>query len=114
MTTNSLINNIMGNSAIVPEVGMGATELCWTDRHAYTIIAVSKSGRRITVQRDNAERTDDNGMSESQMYTFTPNPDGGTYIVTLRKNGSWILKGDSLKGARFAIGHRSEYHDFSF
>ena len=94
---------------------MGATELCWTDRHSYTIVEVSKSGKRITVQRDIAERIDDNGISECQDYKFTPDPNGSKRIVTLRKNGIWVVKGsDSKNGTRFTIGHRDEYHDFSF
>lgn len=115
MNTNSLVNATMGNSAAAPVVGMGATELGWTDRHAYTVTSVSKNGKVVQVQQDTATRTDKNGMSESQSYDFTPNPEGSKRTVTLRKNGCWVAKGGSMKGGtRFAIGHRSEYHDYSF
>lgn len=118
--TGSLINNIYANSEYPrPQVGMGATELMYTDRHACTIVEVrcNKAGepRTIVVQRDCANRTDANGMSESQSYEYTPNPDGAKDVVTLRKNGRWVKQGESAKsGASFAIGARREYHDYSF
>ena len=53
MTTGSFINNMMQDSLHpVPEVGMGATQLMWTDRSAGTIIEVSKSGKKLVFQRD--------------------------------------------------------------
>jgi hypothetical protein len=113
--TGSLVNAIMANSAIQPEVGMGATILSWTDRHAATIVEVSKSGKSIVVQEDHAKRTDDRGMSEWQTYEHTPNTDAPRVTYTLRKNGSWVKQGDTLKGGRrVAIGVRNHYYDFSF
>lgn len=115
MRTGSLVNELSGSTVTTPAVGMGATYLGWTDRTPYTIIAVSPDGKTITVQADEYERTDDNGMSESQKYKYSPNPQGSTYIVTLRKNGAWVVKGEGLrKGRRFAIGYRERYYDFSF
>ena len=112
--TGSLINHIISGSGMAsPEIGMGATQLCWSDRHACTITEVSKSGKRIGVVRDNAERTDKNGMSDSQDYSFTPGT-GSPMYYTLRKNGAWVREGDSMNGSRLAIGKRSEYHDYSF
>lgn len=91
-----------------PTVGMGATELMWSDRHAYTVIWVSESGKTVRVQSDHAKRVDSNGMSESQRYLFTPNPNGE--IVTLRRGKrGWVSK-----GRRFALGYRDEYYDYSF
>ena len=100
---------------IKPEVGMGVTYGCWTDRYAGTIIKVSASGREITVQDDHARRTDNNGMSECQSYEYTPNPEGAIMVFTLRKNGRWTEKGSPMgKGYRAGIGHRNAYHDYSF
>jgi hypothetical protein len=103
----SLVNQLSGDAAVTPEVGMGATELGWTDRHAYTIVKVI-SPITIEVQRDTATRVDKNGMSECQKYEFTPNPIGK--VVRLRKT----KKGWCYKGQRFAIGYRDEYYDYSF
>jgi len=103
----SLMNQLMG-PGVKPEVGMGATELCYTDRHAFTIIAVSASGKTITVQRDNATRADSHGMSDCQSYTYSADPNGAIYELRLTK------KGYAHKGTPFTIGCRREHYDYSF
>jgi hypothetical protein len=120
MTSGSFINTLMGGTrgAPEPEVGMGATMLSWSDRDPYTIIKVTpyKSGpnkglaREIVVQEDDSTRTDSNGMSDSQSYTFTPNPNGRTRVVRRRKDGSFRTPG----GTQFRIGSRDRYYDYSF
>lgn len=112
--TNSLVNNLMANSAYpAPEVGMGATRLSWTDRHPYTIIKIINA-TTIEVQADRYRRTDNHGMSEVQKYEYEADPEGSRDIVTLRKNGRWVRRGESSKhGTAFAIGFRQKYHDFS-
>jgi len=113
--TGSLINNLQANSKQpVPKVGDGATMLMWTDRRPFTIIEVSKSGKTIKLQEDNAVRTDKNGMSDCQSYEYTRNPDGAIYTATLRKNGKWVRKGDTVKGTNFGIGYRDKHYDYSF
>ena len=93
----------------VPTIGQGVT-ICWfTDRKAGTIIAVSKSGHKITIQEDTATRTDNNGMSECQQYTYTPNPQGALHVAYRGKDGKY--KSD---GKRVAIAQRRTYHDYSF
>ena len=114
MQTGSLTNLLMSRSRQSnPEVGMGATEIMWTDRRAYTIVEV-RNPKTIVVQEDNAKRTDNNGMSESQRYEFTPNLEGEKIVVTLRKNGKWIRRGESQNGRSFVVGYRTAYHDYSF
>jgi hypothetical protein len=92
-----------------PKVGDGATLLHWTDRSPATVVWVSPSGKTIHLQEDDATRTDDNGMSECQNYTFTPNPAAVKLVARLTKKG-WKV----LKGAQVRIGNRSKYHDYSF
>lgn len=113
--TGSLVNNLYANSSYQkPEVGMGATELGFTDRRAHTIVEVVDD-KTIIVQRDRATRTDKNGMSESQSYDYAPQPQSRRITVTLRDNGRWVTKDESdKKGTAFAIGIRDEYYDFSF
>lgn len=112
--TGSLINHIQANNVLTtPEVGMGATILGWTDRHACTIVAVHLAGKRIAVTRDIAHRVDKNGMSEVQEYEYTTNPEAAWQYFTLRKGGEYIAQG-SRSGSRLSIGRRSHYHDFSF
>lgn len=99
---------------VVPEVGMGATVIMWSDRYAVTIVEVSPNGKSVKVQSDNYKRTDTNGMSENQSYEFSPNPDAPITTYTLRKNGRWVHQGSSMNGQGLAIGFRDAYHDFSF
>lgn len=109
----SLINRLSETATpATPVVGMGATQLMYSDRHAFTVIAVAANGKSCTVQADTATRTDSNGMSDAQAYSFAPNPEGATYELRLNKKGKWAVKGspDSI----FGMGYRSEYHDYSF
>ena len=115
----SLINYISnGVAGFEPEVGMGATILHWSDRSAATIVEVQrfKGGKRagqvkaVVIQGDKATRTDSNGMSESQTYTFEAQPDSPKRTFTLRKDGRYRDSG----GTVLRIGSRDEYYDYSF
>lgn len=97
----------------LPTVGIGATNCVGSDRYPYTVIEV-QSPKRIVVQADNYKRTDKNGLSESQTYEYSPNPDGSTRVLTMRKNGRWCEVGDSMDYGGWAIGYRSAYQDPSF
>ena len=114
--TGSLVNHLMSGSAgAVPEVGMGCTILLWTDRRPATIVEVNKEKTRIVIQEDDAKRIDKNGMSEVQEWEYTSNPNAYKDTYTLRKDGSYVRLGSTLKdGTRILIGHREKYHDFSF
>lgn len=94
-----------------PEIGMGATLMHWSDRSAATIVKISPSGKTIWLTEDTAVRTDKNGMSESQDYAYTPNPDGRRIKAILKPNGTWKV---SPGGGGIALGYRRAYHDFSF
>ena len=113
--TGSLVNNIMNEApTIIPEIGMGATRLGWSDRNAFTVIDVL-SPKEIRVQRDLAKRIDNNGMSDCQTWEYESNPEGSIYHLTLRKNGRWLQKGCGKKSSNgWVIGLREEYFDFSF
>jgi hypothetical protein len=97
-----------------PEVGGAATICLATDRIAGTIVAVTRSGKKIQVQEDHAKRTDKNGMSEDQTYEHTPNPNGRLWWFTQRKNGSWKMGPSRDASASLIIGRRMHYYDFSF
>jgi hypothetical protein len=114
MRVGSLTNLLEGNvTGTVPTVGQGATRLMWTDRKAGTIVEVN--GKRLVFQEDTATRADHNGMSESQQYTYAPDPQGHTVVYTLRKNGAWVREGQPFQtGERLGIGYRDHYHDYSF
>jgi len=110
--TGSLINHVMSQSTGIRDhanikPGDGATMLGWTDRHAATVVKVTRT--QVHVRRDKATRTDTNGQSEVQSWTFEPDPNAPVLIYRRRKDGS-------LKGAygQLVVGHRDEYYDYSF
>lgn len=126
--TASLTNHVYSRMTIGqpdPVEGMGATVLSWTDRHAVTIINVTKlASTVIYVREDKATRTDSNGMSECQSYSFEPNPTGRLWTFRQTKTGAWEEVTVNQKTGRFnkaegggyglRIGERSKYHDYSF
>lgn len=109
--TNSLIQNHY--ASVVPEVGMGVTELCWSDRHAYTVVWMA-GNKRIGVQRDRAIRIDTNGMSDAQRYRYERDEKAPVVVLSLRKDGHWRRVGESASSNVFMVGQREEYHDYSF
>lgn len=128
--TNSLVNHLFARGTIgqpKPIVGMGATLLMWTDRHAATIVSVEELISKrylylIQVVEDFARRVDDNGMSESQEYVYESDINGRRILFASDRNtGAWTRmrhneKGRLVKdkGTGLRIGSRESYHDFSF
>ena len=98
----------------IPVVGMGVTINFHSDSKAATIIQISHKGKRIVLRQDKATRADQNGVSESQTYTYEADPDGAIYIATLRDDGRYRLVGSGKKGKAIPIGVRREYYDYSF
>ncbi len=95
----------------IPEVGMGATLIYWSDREPATIIQVAPNLKKIVLQLDKSTRLDNNGCSESQSYNYEPNPEGTIYTASLRKDGVYRLTGSKQA---VGIGYRRKYHDYSF
>lgn len=125
METGSLVNMMYGNSIPAePVVGMGVTFLSWTDRSPGTIVQIDKRGGKIElwVTGDTAVRTDDYGMSETQVYEYTSNYDAQRILLKQDKLGVWRVARETPTGQmrvnkdcqRVAIGIREKYHDFSF
>lgn len=98
----------------MPEVGDPATVNMGSDRHAGTVVRVSRTGSRVTIQQDRAIRLDSNGMSEAQKYRFERDPDGPCYTATRRKDGSYHLVGARSWFGYVSFALRSEYYDYSF
>ena len=90
------------------QVGMGGTLNYWTDNKPVTIIAVSKSGRVVTVQKDRVVHSADGESQEFQL-----DPEGSILKFSRRKNGRWIEVGQS-GGLSLSIGRRHYYYDRSF
>lgn len=94
-----------------PQVGMGVTRQVGSDSYPATIIEIYHNGTRIAIQEDIAIRTDQNGISESQTYTYQADPTGSIYHASLRKDGRWKVIGSKMP---VFLGIRSKYYDFSF
>jgi hypothetical protein len=90
---------------------MGATIHIGSDSHPATVIQVTNNGKNVVVQEDIATRTDSNGMSESQSYTYEPDPQGTIYTASLRKDGRYRITGGKMP---ISIGFRRKYYDYSF
>lgn len=104
----------MPTTTITPTVGLGATVNFYSDRHAATVIAVSPSGKTVTVQDDKSIRADKRGMSDNQDYFYIPNENGQISVFTLRSNGRYVVQGSKMNGTSLTLGSRHEYYDFSF
>jgi outer membrane biosynthesis protein TonB len=108
-----------------PEVGMGATILMHGDRKAATIQKLIKVGSKdgIEVTHDVATRTDSNGESDQQTYTYESDPEGERQIFRRRPDNTWeeVSRNKStgryaakgLAGDRIRIGDRDEFYDYS-
>ena len=108
----SLVNAISNQTkSLKPEVGMGVTELMYSDRHPYTVVTIL-SEKKIQVIRDIATRVDKNGYSESQEYTYTPDYESLAVTLRLNKHGRWKEVGHP-DGSTFLVGKREEYYDFT-
>lgn len=108
----SVINRIMEQSKQPePELGMGVTICMWSDRHAGTIVGMSRTKHRLAVQADTATMVGGSAMSESQEYCYERNPEAGIQVFTRRKNGSYRRLGGNTG---LLIGHREEYRDPTF
>ena len=113
-------------------VGDGVSVSVWTDIDAYTI--VSKTASTITLRCDNAEllnrdelRFDVGGFAAhvtgEQRYAYTPNPDGHTVKITLRRwtdeegneRRKWKRAGTrTFEQGGNAYAGRSKHHDYNF
>ena len=100
-------------------VGDGATWTIATDRVACTVVEVSPSGHRVTVQRDKAVMVRGDMFGEYQEYEFEPDPDAERMVFTRRNvgNGEHVFKMVGTRtrswGMRLSLDRR-EYRDPGF
>ena len=81
-----------------------------------TVIAVRRGGREVDVQRDKTiivERKD--GWEDNHVKEYEPDPNGRIETYTLRKNNSFIEKGQPMErwASTLQIGYRREWTDMS-
>lgn len=110
--TGSLTNWMMSDTRNqpTPVVGMGLTLLHWTDREVATITKVSPSGKTFWFKADIATRIDSNGMSECQVYSYSPDDTAPERKAVLTRRGRW----KEIRGSQIRLDARIAYHDFSF
>jgi hypothetical protein len=96
-----------------PVVGDEATYSVGSDSYPATVVAVSKSGHRVTLQDANWTVTSGSMHDGSAQYSYEANPSGPTRVATRRANGDYRLQGWD-RGGFVGFGHRRMYHDPSF
>jgi hypothetical protein len=94
-----------------PIIGMGATHQLYTDRHAYTVIRVSDSGKTCWLQRDKATMREGYSVFGQQSYIYELNPEAGEKRCYRSKDGKWKM--GLLKDLVY-LGVREEYYDPTF
>ena len=129
--TNSLINNIYSRMTVgapAPTVGMAATTLSWTDRHAATVTKVTELKSKvwayeIHIIEDKPTVVSGSVHDGSAVYSFEPNPYGYVDMYRMdRKTGKWVrgyINGATGKFKQFRnggliLGMRDHHYDPHF
>ncbi len=92
-------------------IGLGVTLGVGSDCYPYTLVDFNAKGTVISVSADKYKRTDSNGLSESQEYEYTTDPNAP--VEKLR----WSNKFKCYRtagGSRYHVGHRRAYQNPSF
>ena len=128
--TSSLVNHLysrMTVNAPAPTVGMAATTLSWSDRHAATVTAVTELKSKvwayeIAVTDDVVVVVSGSTHDGSAEFETVPNPTGYADIYRMdRKTGKWshgYINQDTGKFKKgqggLILGKRDHYVDPSF
>lgn len=105
------MKNTNATTSDYPEIGGGVTICYWSDCSPATIIEISRTGHKITIQEDSWKRIDKNGISECQEYEYSADPKGTVHTASLRRDGTYRLSGCKT---RVSLKGRRKFHDFSF
>lgn len=97
---------------LMPEVGMGATEILWSDRRAKTVVEVLTPNKIVV--RENCTECIDYYKSDYKILDELSNMPSETF--TRRKSGRWVEMGqpDKYGSVFLVLGHRAHYIDPSF
>ena len=104
-----------------PKIGMGCTELAWSDRNPYEIVDIeyNRAGKAVALEVREmavmADPTKDNRMGH-QNWVITSNLVGCRKTLKLRKGrkAGWYSYRDGEWGSKFMLGHAEHYYDWSF
>lgn len=86
----NLINQLMANNSTLPEVGKGATELMYSDRHCYEVIEVSEDYKTVKIESLSAKHdpSKEGGMGH-QNWILEPT---GQFSTVVWRNNKWKVK----------------------
>lgn len=97
---------------LMPEVGMGATEILWSDRRAKTVVEVINPNK-IVVRENEVVCKDYYAGDYEILDELSKMP---SEIFTRRKSGRWVEMGqpDKYGSVYLILGYRAHYIDPSF
>jgi hypothetical protein len=82
-----------------------------------TVIAVRRNGRELDLRFDNVIVAPgaQKGWDDTAEKTFEPDERGRLETVTLRNDGTFIVKGSPKEwySTRYSVGYRRDWTDFS-
>lgn len=117
----SVQNLLLSHSKpLVPAVGMPCTEICWTDRHPWKVVEVTKNrAGEVTsaVVQSMSVKADESKTPAMghQDWIITDNPNGRKVTIKFRKSrNGWFSKFERTWGNCFALGYAEEHYDWSF
>ena len=128
MEYGSLINLVCANQSQkeLPadlKIGTGATELMWSDRNPFEVVAIKKNKKGEVEQlivraMDHKPGPNHKGVGCND-WILTSDMDGERVVLRFRKGtkkraAGWYAKSDNGWGSRFLIGHAEYYYDWSF
>jgi len=114
------------------KVGDGVTIHGYSDSRSHTVIAVSKGGKKITLQRDKVKLLNGANSGEPDALKVYPggfaahvegvqrwdcqsDPNGTITVATLRQDGRWRQRGSSLRDRCGLVTEgRDEHYDYNF
>jgi hypothetical protein len=95
-----------------PKVGDGATTCVFSDCNPATVTWVSPTGKTVKARGDNWKVVSGGEHDGSAEYEYSPDPNAYESTYTLRKNGRYVQKGESMRhGMRLSVGHRRRYYN---
>jgi hypothetical protein len=128
--TNSLVNSLYSRMTVgapAPVVGMAATTLSWTDRHAATVTSVTELTSKvwayqISVVEDTVMVVSGSTHDGSAKFATVPSTDGHADLYRMdRKTGKWVRGYINEETGRFQkssggliLGVRDHHVDPSF
>jgi len=98
-----------------PAVGSAATWSNGRDSWPATVIAVSRTGHRVTIREDKAIVISGSEHDGSAQYRYEPDPNGREIIFTRRsERGGVAYRQEGSRWTAVSFGRRRAYRDPSF